>query len=95
MACECDGCTHRFERCRAGSTPARATVATILTYLIEYETSGGDLREAEVDVDYNDMVASAHHDALDETARRYLIATILAEGGRVIKIRKMDGTRHN
>lgn len=66
-------------------------MATILTYFIEYETSDGDLREAEVDVDYNDMVASTYHDALDETARRYLISTILSEGGRVIKIRKMDG----
>ena len=63
-------------------------MATILTYLVEYETSDGDLREAEVDVDYNDMVASAIPNALDETARRYLIATILKEGGRVIKIRK-------
>lgn len=70
-------------------------MATILTYLVEYETSDGDLREAEVDVDYNDMVASKIPDALDETARRYLIATILGEGGRVIKIRKVDGTRHN
>lgn len=66
-------------------------MATILSYLVEYETSDGDLREAEVDVDYNDMVASTFHDALDETARRYLISTILKEGGRVIKIRKVLG----
>jgi hypothetical protein len=63
---------------------------------MEYETSDGDLREAEVNVDYNDMVALTHHDALDETARRHLIATILKNGGRVIKIRKTaDGTRYN
>lgn len=66
-------------------------MATILSYLIEYETSDGDLRDAEVDVDYNDMVASTYEAALDETARRYLIATILKEGGRVIKIRKVMG----
>jgi hypothetical protein len=64
-------------------------VATILSYLIEYETSEGQLREAEVDVDYNDMVALAHEAALDETARRHLIHTILKDGGRVIKIRRM------
>ena len=63
-------------------------MATILSYLIEYESSHGDLREAEVDVDYNDDVAS-HHNALDETARRHIIATILKEGGRVIKIVKV------
>jgi hypothetical protein len=66
-------------------------VATILSYLIEYETSDGDLREAEVDVDYNDMVALTYEAALDETARRHLIHTILKEGGRVIKIRKTMG----
>lgn len=55
---------------------------------MEYVTSDGELREAEVDVDYNDMVASKYTDALDETARRYLIAAILKEGGRVVKIRK-------
>ena len=71
-------------------------MATILTYLIEYETSDGDLREAEVDVNYNDMVALSPDDALDETARRHIISTILKEGGRVIKIRKTtDGTRYN
>lgn len=63
-------------------------MATILSYLIEYVSSEGDIREAEVDVDYNDAVALSHTDALDETARRYIIATILGEGGRVIKIRK-------
>lgn len=64
-------------------------MATILSYFIEYESSKGDLREAEVDVDYNDMVALSPDDALDETARRYLIATILKEGGRVIKIHRI------
>lgn len=53
-----------------------------------YETAKGKIREVEVDVDYNDMVASQNTDALDETARRFLIATILKEGGRVIKIRR-------
>lgn len=64
-------------------------VATILSYFIEYETSDGDLREAEVDVDYNDKVALSPDNALDETARRHLIASILKDGGRVIKIRRM------
>lgn len=88
MACECDGCTQRFEHCRAGSIPAQATVATILSYLIEYETHEGQLREVEVDIDYN-MEALAHEAALDETARRHLIHTILKDGGRVIKIHRM------
>jgi hypothetical protein len=52
---------------------------------------GCELREAEVDVDYNDTVALAHEAALDETARRHLIHTILEDGGRVIRIRKVMG----
>jgi len=63
-------------------------VGTILSYFVDYESSEGDLLGAEVDVNYNDMVSS-HDDSLDETARRHIIHTILKEGGRVIKIRRM------
>lgn len=80
-----------FETEGKGSIPLRATVGTILSYFVDYESSEGDLREAEVDVDYNDMVALSPDDALDETARRHIIHTILKEGGRVIKIRRTMG----
>lgn len=63
-------------------------MATILSYFIEYETYDGNLREAEVNVDYNDVVALSPDNALDETARRHIISTVLKEGGRVIKIRR-------
>jgi hypothetical protein len=65
-------------------------VATILRYIIEYASSEDDLREAFVDITYNKVVAKAPDDILDETARRYLIAAILKEGGRVLKIRRVS-----
>lgn len=80
----------RFERRGKGSIPLRATVATILSYIIEYASSEDDLREAHVDITYNKAVSRAPDGILDETARRYLIAAILKEGGRVIKIRRIS-----
>jgi hypothetical protein len=64
-------------------------VATILSYWVEYESADSELKEAEVDVDYNDMVSSYPDKSLDETARRYIISTILGDGGRVIKIKRI------
>lgn len=64
-------------------------MATILSYLIEYKSATGEFLEAEVNVDYNSMKALSHSKALDETARRHIIAAILKEGGVVVKIRKM------
>jgi len=63
-------------------------VAIILSYIVEYENFEGEIHEAEVDVDYAELVASVHSDSLDETARRFIVSSILEKGGRVIKIRK-------
>ena len=66
-------------------------MATILSYDIEYENSYGERYEAEVNISCSDIGAIVESEALDETARRFLIGKILGEGGRVIKIRKLGG----
>jgi hypothetical protein len=66
-------------------------MAIIITYLVKYENSDGQLQELEVEVDCKDFSRASKDKALDETARRYLIGNILEQGGRVIKITKVDG----
>ena len=65
-------------------------MAIIITYLVKYENSDGQLQELEVEVDCKDFARASKDKALDETARRHLIGNILEQGGRVIKITKVD-----
>ncbi len=69
-------------------------MATILSYFVEYESPDGELLEAEVDINYNEKAAFSPDSSLDETARRHIIASILEQGGRVIKIRRTGGLAH-
>ena len=66
-------------------------MATILSYDIEYENSYGEMYEAEVNINCNNLGKIHESEALDETARRFLIGKIIEQGGRVIKIRKISG----
>lgn len=64
------------------------TVDIIVTYLVEWETKDGDFKEEEYPVDFKNAEKFTDQQ-LDETGRRFLIADILKEGGRAIKIRKV------
>ncbi len=58
---------------------------------MNYETNQGDAQEVEVSVDYDDNVVGGDYtdSILDESARRFIIAEVMEEGGRVRKIKRM------
>lgn len=62
----------------------------VLSYCINYVNSDGCVLDADVDVNFPHATNNFSDASCDETARRYIISKILAEGGRVIKINR-DG----
>jgi hypothetical protein len=62
----------------------------VLSYEINFQDSAGDILDADADVNFPNVLEGPQfpENACDETARRYLISKILAEGGRVIKLNK-------
>jgi len=62
----------------------------VLTYLMTFQNSEGSLLETEVDVDYQLKKNDFEIGELDETARRYLIARMMKDGGRVIRLERIN-----
>ncbi len=63
----------------------------VLTYIVNYENSKGDIVEAEADVKFPNILEKDEkftESGLEETSRRYLIGKIVENGGRVIKLRR-------
>ena len=90
MARGCGGSTSVFETERKSSTLLRAIMTLVLSYEINFQNSDGDILDADADVNFPNILEGPQlpENACDETARRYLISKILAEGGRVIKLNK-------
>ena len=63
-------------------------MATVLSYFVVLQNSIGETYEAEINFDCKDKIED--DGSLDETARRHIISKVVEEGGRVIKIRKLE-----
>lgn len=63
-------------------------VSITFNYLVQLETRDGIGAESEIHVDY-DNPETTDDGVLDETARRYIVSTLLSEGSRAIKIKRL------
>jgi hypothetical protein len=65
----------------------------VLTYLMTFKDAEETLLESEVDVDYSNLprqLTDIEMGSFDEMGRRYIIAKVLREGGRVIKLQRIS-----